>query len=96
MPLNWEGMAVIRQYPGSPEAALESLGTEGLNEQVTAGLLGVTEDEFLRELGQNPSWQAAWDHGRAVAKAILLQSLWRAGRTGDADAAKVWLLGLLV
>ena len=91
MALNWQGMVVIQQYPGSPETALEALGSDGLNEEVAAGLLGVTEDEFLRELGQNPSWQAAWDHGRAVAEAMLLQGLWRIGRTGNADAAKLWL-----
>ena len=96
MALNWQGMAVIQQYPESPEEALEALATNGLDEKTAAGLLGATEDEFRNELERQPAWQAAWKHGRAVARAMILQGLWRVGRSGDADAAKVWLIGLLV
>jgi len=91
MVLNWQGMAVIQEYPGSPEAALEALATNGLDERTAAGLLGASEEQFRQELKQQPAWQAAWDHGRAVAEAMLLQGLWRIGRTGNADAAKLWL-----
>ena len=103
MALNWQGMAVIQQYPGAPEQALEALATNGLDEGTAAGLLGATEGQFRQELKQHPAWQAAWDHGKAVANAMILQGLWRAGRSGDAEAARIWLhilngprVGLLV
>jgi len=103
MALNWQGMVVIQQYPGSPETALEALATNGLDEKTAAGLLGATEDQFRQEMKHQPAWQAAWDHGRAVANAMILQGLWRNARTGDAEAARIWLhilngprVGLLV
>ena len=56
MALNWQGMVVIQQYPGSPEEALEALATNGLDEKTAAGLLGATEDEFRNELERQPAW----------------------------------------
>ena len=95
MQLNWNGASAFAQF-STPEVTLDCFATQGLDEGMVAGLLGVSEDEFRSILASNLSWQAAWNHGRAEAKARVSQALWKIACAGDAAAAKLWLLGLLV